>query len=127
MSAPQKTEGELCGQRIIASCKKIWGADKDFDLDIETDDWEHYVCYVREDLTFSLGPILAMEMGDGPDRPWIELERKLGLCARDAEARRQAAEKPKVLQGRKSETSAEAEAGAGAEMDAKAVAKSRKA
>jgi hypothetical protein len=42
-----QAQGPTQYQRIEANCKKIWGAEKDFEIDIETDDWEYYSGMVR--------------------------------------------------------------------------------
>jgi hypothetical protein len=74
------------GERIQANCKKIWGAEKDFELDIETDDYEYYSCLVREDRGDSFGPPLTMtSLCYGEDRAWDELDRMLSLWARQAD------------------------------------------
>ncbi|CAO2650138.1 Nn.00g014300.m01.CDS01 [Neocucurbitaria sp. VM-36] len=77
------------GQRIEANCKKIWGADKTYDLTIETDDYEHYMCHVKVDYGTSYGPPLTMtSLCNGPDRAWNELDRMLRLWARQVESGR---------------------------------------
>ncbi|KAF2793565.1 hypothetical protein K505DRAFT_375244 [Melanomma pulvis-pyrius CBS 109.77] len=84
-----ETEERTQGQRIQEYCKKIWGADKDFDLDIETDDYENYLCLVREDRGLSFGPVLTMtSLCYGPKEAWHELERMLYLWAKSVESGR---------------------------------------
>lgn len=39
-STQNKSEGGLLGERSQANCKVIWG-DCDYDLDIETDDYDY--------------------------------------------------------------------------------------
>jgi hypothetical protein len=87
MSAPP--QGPTRYQRIEANCKKIWGADKEFDIDIETDDYEHYACVVKEDrgLSFS-SPLTMTNFCNGPDRAWEELDRMLRTWARQVESGR---------------------------------------
>jgi len=76
-------------QRIEANCQKIWGADKEFDIDIETDDYEYYQCFVRQDHGLSFGPTLVItSVRGGPDRAWNELDRMLRLWARQVESGR---------------------------------------
>jgi hypothetical protein len=50
---------EAQGKRIQANCKIIWG-DAHYEIEIETDDWTSYLGYVKKDLGFSFGPLLAM-------------------------------------------------------------------
>lgn len=83
MSAKIETQGQLQGKRIEANCKTIWGSHKDFDFDMETDDWEHYCCVVKEDRGLSFGPPLTMtSLCHGSERAWNELDRMLCLWAK---------------------------------------------
>lgn len=76
-------------QRIEANCKKIWGVDKVFDFDIETDDYEHYHYIVKEDRGLSFGPALTMTSScNGPDGAEEELDRMLRIWARQVESGR---------------------------------------
>lgn len=75
--ASNKTNDELRSKRINENCKKIWGADSDLDISIETDDWEYYYCYVKR--ADCPGDVLALSMGTGEDGAWAELDKT--LCA----------------------------------------------
>jgi hypothetical protein len=70
-------------QRIVANCKLIWGKDDDYDLDIETDDWVTYTCYVKRIVEGVPGPLLMLAMAS-PSREaaWAELDRMLELQAK---------------------------------------------
>lgn len=71
------------GQRIEASCKTIWGDAYDYDLDIETDDYITYICFVKKDFGDSLGPPLIMtNVCNSDNAAWAELDRMLELWAR---------------------------------------------
>lgn len=76
-------------QRIEANCKKIWGAHKYFDIDIETDDYEYYLCVVKEDHGLSFSPPMTMiTLFYGGDRALDELDRMLRLWATQVEGGR---------------------------------------
>lgn len=49
------------GQRIEANCKIIWG-DGDYEIDIETDDWENWQCSVKRDYGDEFGPPWTMQL-----------------------------------------------------------------
>jgi hypothetical protein len=75
------SEGALQGKRIQDLCQILWG-NYDYELDIETDDWEVYQCIVRKDFGSSFGPPLTMTgLCNSEDEAWNELERMLGLWA----------------------------------------------
>lgn len=79
---------QVRAQRIKANCKRIWGATKDFEFDLDTD-YEHYSCMVREDHGDSFGSHLAMTHEcNGPDGAWNELDRMLALWAGQVESGR---------------------------------------
>jgi hypothetical protein len=70
------------GKRIEDYCKIIWGSHCDYDIDIETDDWENYSCIVKRDFGLSFGPPLTItSLCYGSEAAWAELERMLGLWA----------------------------------------------
>ena len=70
------------GERIQANCKIIWGDHDDYDLDMETDNWEEYACLVRKDYGLSLGPPLTMTQSCGSENAaWAELDRMLRIWA----------------------------------------------
>lgn len=70
------------GQRIEENCKIIWGSDCEYDLDIETDDYEHYACLVKKDFGHSFGPPLTItSCCDSDEAAWEELDRMLRLMA----------------------------------------------
>jgi hypothetical protein len=71
------------GQRIEANCKIIWGSDSDYDLEIETDDWEFYSCHVRKDFGDSYGaPLTMTSLCPSSEAAWNELDRMLALLAK---------------------------------------------
>ena len=70
------------GQRIEANCKIIWGGDSEYDLELETDDYEYYSIVVRKDHGDSFGaPLTMTNLCSSKDRAWAELDRMLGLWA----------------------------------------------
>lgn len=72
----------LRGQRIQANCKTIWGDHNDYDLDVETDDYVNYACYVKADYGLSFGPPLtATSLCPSEAAAWAELDRMLELWA----------------------------------------------
>ena len=84
-----QTQERTRHQRIKSNCKKIWGADKEFEINIETGDYHYYLCFVRQDHGFSFGPTLVMtNVCNGSDRAWNELDRMLRLWARQVESGR---------------------------------------
>ncbi|KAF2117873.1 hypothetical protein BDV96DRAFT_405626 [Lophiotrema nucula] len=81
-----ETQDLARGKRIEANCKKIWGANKDFDFDVESDDYEFYFCYVREDFGDMFGRLLAATFSyRGLEGAWNELDRMLRHMARHVE------------------------------------------
>jgi hypothetical protein len=78
------------GQRIEANCKIIWGNDSEYDLEMETDDYVHYYCFVRKDFGSSFGPILTMtNVCNSSEAACTELDRMLELWANQVKAKRQ--------------------------------------
>jgi hypothetical protein len=74
-------------RRIVATCKKVWGANKEFDLSVESDDYDHYVCYAKEDFGDSFSGVLIMTaLHYGEERAWQELDKMLAAMAREVEA-----------------------------------------
>lgn len=70
------------GQRIQTNCEIIWG-NADYDLDIETDDWETYACVVKKDFGSHFGPPLTMTgICNSEEQAWRELDRMLDVWAR---------------------------------------------
>lgn len=67
--------------KIDANCKIIWGADTDYEIDIETDDHETWYCYVKRDLGTSFGPVLVATFSNSSKGAWGELERMLDIKA----------------------------------------------
>ncbi|KAK8084148.1 hypothetical protein PG996_002929 [Apiospora saccharicola] len=90
------------GKRILANCEIIWGKQY-YDLGEETDDWVTYFVFVREDLGTEFGPLLMFTMKDGKDEAWDDLDRMLGLRAREVQRRRgqqpQAVANPQSMAG----------------------------
>jgi hypothetical protein len=78
---------ESRGERIQANCKIIWGADKDFDLNNETDDYEYYQAHVQEDRgdSFGIPLVMTMFMQRGRSRR-NELDRMLAHMARSVQS-----------------------------------------
>jgi hypothetical protein len=75
------------GKRIQGLCKIVWG-ECDYELDVETDDWEEYWCIVRKDLRLSYGPPLTTTaLCNSEDEAWNELQRMLGLWATQVQSR----------------------------------------
>jgi hypothetical protein len=71
------------GQRIEANCKIIWGSNCEYHLNIETDDWVNYICFVKKDFGDSFGPPLTMTSAcRSSEAAWAELDRMLELWAR---------------------------------------------
>lgn len=72
----------LRGQRIQANCKIIWGSQNDYDIDIETDDYLNYACYVKADYGLSFGPFLtATSLCPSSEAAWARLDRMLEVWA----------------------------------------------
>ena len=68
-------------QRIQAYCEIIWGRG-DYDIDIETDDWEKYSGVVKKDFGLEYGPPLTMTgLCNSSEQVWKELDRMLGAWA----------------------------------------------
>jgi hypothetical protein len=73
-------------QRIEANCKIIWGNFCVYDLDTETDDNVHYVCFVRKDHGDSFGPpLIVTGLCHSSKAAWAELDRMLQLLARQVQ------------------------------------------
>src|SRR5271156_4866994 len=71
------------GQRIEANCMIIWGNDCEYDLDIETDDYVNYMCYVKKDFGDSFGPpLMISSLCRSSEAAWAELDRMLELWAK---------------------------------------------
>lgn len=88
MPTPQPSDGQQRYERVLASCKKIWGADKAFDFDLETDDYEYYIAVVKEDCGTSFGPPLMLASStNGPERAWDALDARLSSMARQVGGR----------------------------------------
>jgi hypothetical protein len=76
--------------RLEANCKKIWGAEKQFDIDIEADNplrYPSYIGFVKEDYGLSFGsPLMVTGVCAGAQRAWDELDRMLALWAEQVES-----------------------------------------
>ena len=82
---PQRKQ-QLRNERILANCKAIWGAQYDYDFDLETDDYVLYWCTVKRDYGLSIGPALTITAAcHGEEGAWNELDRMLGIWARVTE------------------------------------------
>ena len=69
-------------QRIQTYCGVIWGKG-DYDIDVETDDWDTYYGVVKRDYGTEYGPPLTMTvMCKSTQQVWKELDRMLGAWAR---------------------------------------------
>lgn len=90
MSTQQVNNESLQAQRILTNCKKIWGADKEFNIDLDCDGpWGDCQAFVREDGGLTLGPMLTMtNVCHGSKRAWNELDRMLRLWAQQVESGR---------------------------------------
>ncbi|KAH7401418.1 hypothetical protein BKA66DRAFT_565058 [Pyrenochaeta sp. MPI-SDFR-AT-0127] len=78
--------------RIKANCKIIWGADMDFDIEIETDDHYYFQTFVREDRGLEFGPILTMSpLYHGSETAWRELDIMLSGSAENVKRKKQKA------------------------------------
>jgi hypothetical protein len=88
MSTPISPSAKTAqAERIQANLKTIYCAHRKFDTWAETDDWEYYLCYLREDLGDRFGNILLTTTSDnGPDGAWKELG---GILERKAQATKQ--------------------------------------
>jgi len=65
----------------------LWGDHCDYDVDFETDDYEHYSGVVKEDFGTSFGNIrLATSSVRGMDGAWNELDRMLCLLVEQKES-----------------------------------------
>lgn len=74
------------GERIQANCRIIWG-EGDYDLDLETDDWETYWAVVKKDYETSFGPpLIITEICPSDEHAWRELDRMLGVWARQIQS-----------------------------------------
>ncbi len=83
------------GQRIQRNCRLLWG-DGNYELDIETDDWLTYYCYVRKDFGLHFGPLLTMTGAcNSSENAWRELDRMLAAMAQQAKTRKQMTEAQK--------------------------------
>lgn len=77
---------DVQGQRIEANCKVIWGNAFEYDLDIETDDYVNYICFVKKDYGTSFGSPLTMTcVCRSSEAAWAELDRMLRLWARQVQ------------------------------------------
>ncbi|KAF1985736.1 hypothetical protein K402DRAFT_394348 [Aulographum hederae CBS 113979] len=56
---------ETRAQRINENCDIIWGADSDYIIDAETDDYEWYLCFVKKVVGGYPGDILMMSLRAG--------------------------------------------------------------
>ena len=74
------------GQRIQANCRIIWG-DRDYDPDIETDDWLNWSCIVKQELPLGPGPPLTMAgLCPSQELAWQELDRMLHVWAKQVQS-----------------------------------------
>jgi hypothetical protein len=70
------------GERIQANCAKIWGAHRAYELDIQTDDYKHYQCFVREDFGDEYStPLIMTLLCTGEEAAWHELDCMLSCWA----------------------------------------------
>lgn len=70
------------GQRIQANCVTIWG-NGDYDLDLETDDWQTFWAIVKKDFGTYFGPPLTITgVCRSEGHAWSELDRMLAAWAR---------------------------------------------
>ncbi|KAF2690123.1 hypothetical protein K458DRAFT_412948 [Lentithecium fluviatile CBS 122367] len=77
-----QSQGEQQASRLLSNSKIIWGAEKDYDFEIETDDYLYYQCMVREDRGYEYGlPLLMTILCYGEEAAWNELDRMLRVWA----------------------------------------------
>jgi len=88
--APERdAQGRTQSERLHANCKKIWGADKEFDFEVENDQFIYYQAHVKEDQGLSFSGALTMTgVCNSRDAAWNELDRMLDLLARQVESGR---------------------------------------
>lgn len=68
---------------IEANCKIIWGNNYEYDLDLETDDYEDYACVVRKDYETEFGdPLTMTSLCPSSEAAWAELDRMLEVWVR---------------------------------------------
>jgi len=74
-------------KNITANCTIIWGAGE-YDIDIETDDYVNYICYVKRDFGNAFGPPLTVTaVCSSSEQAWSELDRMLTVWARQVQSR----------------------------------------
>ena len=67
------------------NCQKIWGSETSHDINIETEDFEYYICYVTKDYGDHFrDPLVLATSSKSPDAAWEELDRMLAFGARKA-------------------------------------------
>jgi len=80
-------QGRTQYERLHANCKKIWGANKEFDFEVEADHYIYYQAHVKEDWGSSFSGALTMTgVCNSRDAAWNELDRMLDLWARQVES-----------------------------------------
>jgi hypothetical protein len=68
--------------RMEANCRTIWGNNCDYDFNVETDDYLHYMADVKKDFGLEFGPPLTMTaLCPSSEAAWRELDRMLDLMA----------------------------------------------
>jgi hypothetical protein len=86
------------GERIQNNCRAIWG-DGNYELDIETDNWMDWYCYVRKDYGLSFGDLLWMAGPcNSPEETWGELDRGLAARAQHVKAQQAKVQQAKAQQ-----------------------------
>ncbi|EED18754.1 hypothetical protein TSTA_124730 [Talaromyces stipitatus ATCC 10500] len=76
----------MSAERIQSNCRIIWGPG-DYDIDIESDDWETYYAVVKRDDGTSFGPPLTMTgVCQSEEHTWRELDRMLDVWARQIQS-----------------------------------------
>ncbi|KAI1383505.1 uncharacterized protein F4822DRAFT_420849 [Hypoxylon trugodes] len=75
-------------RRIEANCKKIWGSDDAYDIDVEGDEFPPaYNGCVRKDFGTSFGiPLTMTGTCRSAEAAYAELDRMLGLWAKQVES-----------------------------------------
>ncbi|KAF2430154.1 hypothetical protein EJ08DRAFT_649944 [Tothia fuscella] len=87
LSNTTQDQGTDIGRRIEANCARIWGADAQYDLDMETNDNIHYQRFVKKDFGDSFSaPLIATVSCRGEAAALAQLDRELAQLADHVES-----------------------------------------
>jgi hypothetical protein len=73
-------------RRMLSNCEAIWGKG-DYDVDVETDDWEYYQGVVVEYRDYGNYPKTMTGLFRSSEQAWDALDRELSTRARQLENR----------------------------------------